>query len=97
MLYLDFPIWEVCGDACAGLAHGYIADIYLHPVAMYKVLFWCNVLQFHEFFIIYLFFKDPFRPGDNHLVMCETYSNENQPTITNHRKSCKEAMDRLVN
>ena len=30
----ELPIWEVCGDA-VGLARGYIADIFLHPVAIY--------------------------------------------------------------
>jgi len=39
-------------------------------------------------------YKDPFRLGDNKLVLCETYKHNRTPTETNHRKICKETMDR---
>ena len=37
-------------------------------------------------------FKDPFRRGDNILVMCETYGPDDLPHPTNHRDSCNKAM-----
>lgn len=47
---------------------------------------------------IYLYpvalFNDPFRRGNNKIVLCETYKYNKKPTETNHRKSCKEAMER---
>ena len=30
-------------------------------------------------------YPDPFRGGDNVMVMCETYKHDNTPTETNHR------------
>jgi len=39
-------------------------------------------------------FKDPFRRGNNKLVMCETYKYNKLPTETNHRYSCKKAMEK---
>ena len=39
-------------------------------------------------------YKDPFRLGDNRLVLCETYKYNKKPTETNHRKSCLETMER---
>jgi len=38
-------------------------------------------------------YADPFRMGENVMVMCETYKYDNSPTGTNHRKACKEVMD----
>ncbi len=67
------PVWEFCGDACAGLAQGYISDTYLNPVAIYR---------------------DPFRPGDNKLVLCDTYTRHGPPTKTNFRKECKDTMEK---
>ncbi|XP_023345669.1 glutamine synthetase 2 cytoplasmic [Eurytemora carolleeae] len=37
-------------------------------------------------------YPDPFRLGDNILVMCETYKYNKEPTDTNHRKQCLEIM-----
>nr|AFD52980.1 glutamine synthetase 1 [Procambarus clarkii] len=37
-------------------------------------------------------YRDPFRLGDNKLVLCETYRYDNTPTHTNHRKTCLEAL-----
>lgn len=39
-------------------------------------------------------FKDPFRRGKNKLVLCEVFKYNNQAAETNHRSSCKAAMDR---
>jgi len=38
-------------------------------------------------------YPDPFRGGDNIMVMCETYKYDKTPTDTNHRRGCKEVMD----
>merc|ERR1711939_299019 len=38
-------------------------------------------------------FRDPFRGGDNVLVLAECYNSEGIPVKTNHRYSCKKAMD----
>jgi len=40
------------------------------------------------------FYPDPFRRGNNILVMCDTYKYNKEPTDTNHRKLCKEVMDK---
>merc|ERR1712109_292751 len=39
-------------------------------------------------------YRDPFRLGDNKLVLCDTYKYNKLPTETNHRKACKETMDK---
>jgi len=39
-------------------------------------------------------YRDPFRLGDNKLVLCETYKYNKKPTDSNHRKSCNETMER---
>merc|ERR1712244_63590 len=39
-------------------------------------------------------YKDPFRLGDDKLVLCETYKYNKKPPETNHRKSCNQAMER---
>ena len=41
-------------------------------------------------------YKDPFRLGDNKLVLCETYKYNKKPTESNHRKTCNETMQRWV-
>merc|ERR1712212_80479 len=41
-------------------------------------------------------YRDPFRLGDNKLIMCDTYKYNKLPTETNHRKSCKETMDKAA-
>lgn len=38
-------------------------------------------------------FKDPFRGGQNILVLCETYTHDHKPTHTNHRKTCNNLMN----
>ncbi|CAF3750481.1 unnamed protein product [Adineta steineri] len=38
-------------------------------------------------------YKDPFMLGSNKLVMCETYKYNKEPTATNKRLSCEEAMN----
>jgi len=37
-------------------------------------------------------YKDPFRLGNNKLVLCETYNFQHKPLETNHRNSCLQAM-----
>ena len=39
-------------------------------------------------------YRDPFMPGDNILVMCETYGPSGKPTESNKRHSCLSVMDR---
>ncbi|CAL1535083.1 unnamed protein product [Lymnaea stagnalis] len=39
-------------------------------------------------------FKDPFRCGDNKLVMCDVYKFNKEPVESNKRKACEEAMER---
>lgn len=38
-------------------------------------------------------YKDPFRRGNNILVLCETYRHDGTPTASNKRKSCVEIND----
>lgn len=37
-------------------------------------------------------YRDPFRVGDNILVLCDTYDSDNKPTKSNNRSACAEAM-----
>lgn len=39
-------------------------------------------------------YRDPFRLGNNKLVLCDTYKYNKKPTESNKRKSCLEVMDR---
>ncbi|XP_013780228.1 glutamine synthetase-like [Limulus polyphemus] len=39
-------------------------------------------------------YRDPFRGGNNKLVLCETYKYNHKPTESNKRKACVEAMER---
>uniref|UniRef100_A0A0A9WUK9 Glutamine synthetase n=1 Tax=Lygus hesperus TaxID=30085 RepID=A0A0A9WUK9_LYGHE len=38
-------------------------------------------------------YKDPFRQGNNKLVLCDTYNFQHKPLETNHRNSCLQAMN----
>jgi len=38
-------------------------------------------------------YRDPFRLGENKIVLCETYKHNKKPTHTNHRAKCVEACD----
>jgi glutamine synthetase len=38
-------------------------------------------------------FKDPFRKGDNILVLCETYNNDGTPNTANHRHHANKVME----
>ncbi|XP_053632231.1 glutamine synthetase isoform X1 [Cherax quadricarinatus] len=37
-------------------------------------------------------YRDPFRLGNNKLVLCDTYKYDNTPTNTNHRMTCLEVL-----
>merc|ERR1711934_31997 len=39
-------------------------------------------------------YKDPFRGGDNILVLCATYTPQGEPLPTNHRHHCNEVMEK---
>ncbi|XP_030567077.1 glutamine synthetase 2 cytoplasmic isoform X2 [Drosophila novamexicana] len=41
-------------------------------------------------------YKDPFRRGNNILVMCDTYKFDGTPTATNKRKSCLEVVNKCI-
>jgi len=41
------------------------------------------------------FYRDPFRGGENILVMCETLAPDGSPHPTNKRAACKEKMDKV--
>lgn len=41
-------------------------------------------------------FKDPMRPGNNILVMCETYRFDGTPTESNKRRTCREVCDKVA-
>ncbi|KAM7350290.1 glutamine synthetase 2 isoform 1-T1 [Cochliomyia hominivorax] len=41
-------------------------------------------------------YRDPFRRGNNILVMCDTYRFDGTPTDTNHRKSCLEVVNKCL-
>lgn len=41
-------------------------------------------------------YRDPFRRGQNILVLCETYSYDGKPTATNHRRQCVEVADKCA-
>ena len=39
-------------------------------------------------------YADPFRGGNNKLVLCETFKYDKTPTETNKRKECNEIMEK---
>nr|AGJ70738.1 glutamine synthetase 2 [Nilaparvata lugens] len=41
-------------------------------------------------------YNDPFQRGNNKLIMCDTYKYNHQPTETNHRAACLEAMTKAA-
>ncbi len=41
-------------------------------------------------------YKDPFRRGNNILVLCETYKFDGTPTFTNKRQTCAEVCNKCI-
>ncbi|XP_076260687.1 glutamine synthetase-like [Rhynchophorus ferrugineus] len=49
-----------------------------------------------DFYIVPIaMYPDPFRRGNNKVVLCETFSPEKKPTKTNHRQSCIEMLNKV--
>lgn len=42
-------------------------------------------------------YRDPFRRGNNILVLCETYKFDGTPTESNKRKTCLEVVNKCLN
>ncbi|KAH1005778.1 glutamine synthetase 2 cytoplasmic isoform X1 [Dendroctonus ponderosae] len=40
-------------------------------------------------------YADPFRRGNNKMVLCETFSHDKKPTKTNHRQCCIEVLNKV--
>lgn len=41
-------------------------------------------------------YRDPFRRGNNILVLCETYSYDGKPTASNNRRKCAEVAQKVA-
>lgn len=72
----DLRVWDFDGSS-TNQAPGENSDVYLRPASMCVTASKCLTLFFSHLTLVRPFsFKDPFRGGDNILVLASTYNSD---------------------